>query len=133
MTYLINKNTENEETSNLSSTPRSAGNHGSQLLKGKISLVIERIKFTSNELNDVETWVKGNPEVRIVLAHSTVDGTHANKMHNAVYEPSHRSDIEDCWWNCGILLSASWNLSSSGSCLKIFFAEDDVINITKYT
>jgi len=33
----------------------------------------------------------------------------------------------------GILLSASWNLSSSGSCLKIFFTEDDVINITKYT
>ena len=97
------------------------------------SLVIKRIKFTSNELNDVESWVKGSPEIRIVLAHGTVDGTHANKMHNAVYEPSHRSDIEDCWWNCGILLSASWNLSSSGSCLTIFFAEDDVINITKYT
>jgi len=117
----------------VSGTPRSAGNDGSQLPKGKISLVIERIIFTSNELNDVETWVKGSPEIRIVLAHGTVDGTHANKMHNAVYEPSHRSDIEDCWWNCGIQLSASWNLSSSGSCLTIFFAEDDVINITKYT
>ena len=94
---------------------------------------IKRIKYTSDALYSVESWLKGSPEIRIVLAHGTDNGTSANKMYNAVSEPSHRCDIENRWWDCNIQLSSGWRTDQAGTCLAIYFAEDDCFNLKKFS
>ena len=96
-------------------------------------LSIKRIKYTSDALYSVESWLKGSPEIRIVLAHGTDNGTSANKMYNAVSEPSHRCDIENRWWDCNIQLSSGWRTDQAGTCLAIYFAEDDCFNLKKFS
>jgi hypothetical protein len=91
-------------------------------------LKIKRMRFSSNALKAVESWVSGAPELRLRVVKGAENGA-STIFTSGRMEPNKRKDIEDTWWNNEVQIF-TWQTNTYGTVLTFDWQEED--NISKF-
>jgi hypothetical protein len=79
-----------------------------------------------DDLGDVESWVKGAPEVRIhALALGSTIPYSMMEVFKTEFEPSKRRDINGKWWACPAVAMHLWEFTTTGTKFTYGFYEYD--------
>ncbi len=99
------------------------------------ALVLKRMKFTQSALQNVEGWTAGAPEIRLRVVKGFSGGAQLVYMNGNKFEPPHRNDIKDTWWNHQVTLIPNWNPDDSeiGTVLTFDWREEDALSSKDFT
>lgn len=86
-------------------------------------LKIQRMKFTTNALQAVESWISGAPELRLRVVKGSESGA-SFVFTSGMIEPNHRDDIRDKWWYFNVTV-CDWYTSVFGTVLNFDWREED--------
>ena len=93
-------------------------------------LVLKRMKFTETALQNVEGWTAGAPEIRLRVIRGFSGGQQLVYMNGNKFEPAHRNDIKDEWWDHEVSIIPYWNTDDAaiGTVLTFDWREEDAFS-----
>lgn len=91
-------------------------------------LAINRMMFnTSDDLNQVESWIRGVPELKVRVIRGLKNSSTAEYVfRSAVFSPPSRSEIVGQWWNNEIVIG-NWYTDVIGTILVFDWEEEDLV------
>lgn len=92
---------------------------------------ITMMKF--GNIGSIEGWPAGAPEIRVYVYEQDYpnDSTKTVRVYKGEFEPPHRSDINDKWWDCSDDQMHLWRWYSTVTVFKYGFYEYDDTFIDK--